>query len=522
MKNDKRTIFGWAMYDWANSAYSTVIAGAVLPAYFAGTVVPEGGWNGYSGEAMWSFVTAMAAALLFLLMPVLGAMADFSANKRRFLAVFAYGGAMFTVFLFAARPGAVVLTLVLFFFAQLGFVAANVFYDGFLPDISTPDTIDRVSARGYAIGYVGGGVYLAIALALILLNDRVGIDKELAARIGIGGTGLWWAGFTVFALTRLRDSGTPSRAPEDTSLPRSVIWLGLGLFVLSTVGLVLLSILAAPEEGADLNWPALLAVFFGLVVLIWGWVRLAKANNRRIAADPTGVALYRPRRELTRVATIGFRRTWTTAQRLRLFPQLLLFVLAFILFNDGVQTTINISAVYATGTLKLEPEQIAETFLVVQFVAFGGALLFGWLSGRIGIKPAIQLSLVIWVLVACAAYFLPEGEFMPFLATGVVIGLVLGGTQALSRSLYGSMIPEEASAEFYGFYSVFSKFSAIWGPLMFAFVRQLTGSGRNAILSLILFFVVGAILLSKVDVEAARASRDRWHFDETGVGPSGT
>ncbi len=429
MKNDRRTIFGWAMYDWANSAYSTVIAGAILPVYFESQVVGDTGWQGYSGESLWSFMTGGAAFVLFLLMPILGAIADFSAAKRKFLAVFAYGGSLFTILLYFAQSGNVALTLSLFFFAQLGFVAANVFADGFLPDISTPETIDKVSAKGYATGYIGGGLYLLIAIVPIILTK-----SPLVTRIMIGGTGLWWGGFTVFALTRLRETGVASPVPSAYAhLPR--------------------------------------------------WRLYPK---------------------------IGIGRTIATTRRLREFPQLLLFVVAFMLFNDGVQTTINISAVYASGTLELSSTIIAATFLVVQFVAFGGALLFGRLSDSMGVKQAIQLSLVIWIGVAVAAYFLPVGAAAPFMTLGVIIGVVLGGTQALSRSLYGSMIPEEASAEFYGFFSVFAKFSAIWGPLAFGAVRQVTDSGRTAILTLVVFFTLGLVLLSKVDVEAARASKDRW------------
>jgi MFS transporter, UMF1 family len=436
VKNDKRTVFGWAMYDWAISAYSTVIAGAILPVYFESVVVGDNGWNGYSGESLWSFATGGAAFAMFLLMPVLGAMADYSAAKKRFLTAFAYGGAVFTLLLFFATSGNVALTLILFFMAQVGFVAGNVFYDGFLPDISTPDTIDKVSAKGYAVGYVGGGLYLGIAIALIELAGPLGIDDTLAVRIGISGAGLWWAGFAWFALKRFRETGTALPLPPRLAhLPR---------------------------------WRAI------------------------------------PR--------VGFTRTVDTTRRLRQFPQLLLFVVAFMLFNDGVQTTINVSAVYASGTLELSATVIAATFLIVQFVAFGGALLFGRLADRMGTKPAIQVSLIIWIGIAIVAYFLPTGAVAPFMATGVVIGIVLGGTQALSRSLYGSMIPEQASAEFYGFYSVFAKFSAIWGPLIFGVVRQVTDSGRTAILSVIVFFVLGAILLARVDVDEARASKDRWTF----------
>ena len=431
IKNDRRTIFGWAMYDWANSAYSTVIAGAVLPAYFASGVVPDEGWNDWAAQDLWGLVTGGGALLLFIFMPVLGAIADFSASKLRFLKAFAYGGSLFTTILFFSETGNVLFTLGFFLLAQIGFVGANVFYDGFLPDLTTDDTIDRVSSRGFALGYIGGGVYLALGFVLILL----GPDEALSARIAIGGTGIWWAGFSAFAFSRLRETGTAETLP---------------------------------------------------------------------GGQRPSLAAY---------ASIGFRRTWNTARKLGRFPHLLLFVIAYMLYNDGVQTTINMSAVYGADTLELTTQDLIITFLVVQFVAFGGALLFGWLAGRIDIKRAIQINLVVWIGVALTAYNLPVGEATPFIATGVVIGIVLGGIQALSRSLYGSMIPEEASAEFYGFYSVFSKFSAIWGPLIFSAVGRATGSGRQAILSIIAFFIVGLVLFSLLDIEKARASRADWSIE---------
>jgi UMF1 family MFS transporter len=441
VKNDRSTIFGWAMYDWANSAYATTVAGAILPAYFADSIVPEDGYDLFgvnlSGESMWGLVVGFGAFLLFLVTPVLGAIADFSASKKRFLAVFAYGGAVFTSVLWFMTTGDVLLTLGLFFMAQLGFVSANVFYDGFLPDISTDDTIDRISARGFALGYVGGGLQLALAFLLIQLHGTLGITEEMAARWSLLMAGVWWGGFSWFAFRRFHETG----------------------------------------EAQDLP------------------------------------ARYRSMPAWRGYAAVGFGRTWGTAKKLLGFKQMLLFLVAYMLYNDGVQTTINMSSVYASDTLELETATIGLAFLVVQFIAFGGALFFGWLAGRIGVKQAILASLVVWSIVAVLAYFLPEGEAAPFFGVAALIGLVLGGIQALSRSLYGSIIPEEASAEFYGFYSVFSKFSAMWGPLIFAAISAAGDSGRPAILSIIAFFVLGAVLLFRVDLEEARASRERWSFE---------
>jgi UMF1 family MFS transporter len=209
-------------------------------------------------------------------------------------------------------------------------------------------------------------------------------------------------------------------------------------------------------------------------------------------------------------AAIGFRRTWDTTRKLRRFPQLLWFVVAYIVYMDGVQTVINISGAFAADTLDLSTPTIVAGFLIVQFVAFGGALAFGRLSDRIGAKRGILVGLVMWSGVVAIASFLPTGEVAPFLAATVLVGVVLGGVSALSRSLYGSMIPEEASAEFFGFFTVFSKFSAIWGPLLFGIISGVTGSGRSAISTVIVFFVVGGLLLTRVDVDTARADRARW------------
>lgn len=506
VRNDKRTIFGWAMYDWANSAYSTVVAGAILPAYFASEVVGDNGWRGRSGQTLWALTFGLGTLLLFLAMPVFGAVADYSAAKLRFLRVFAYGGSLFTAALFLATPGNVLATLGIFLLAQIGFTGANVFYDGFLPDITTPDTIDKVSSRGFAIGYVGGGLYLAIVIAAVQLAD----DGALAARLGIAGTGLWWAGFSAFAFSRLRETGQGEALPATLAVPRALVRGIAGLSLVLMVGMLALvgSLLAVESE---IVFDLVLGGF--MIVLLAMVFRVARSHANSSAADTADDLVVR--RPLAKMAGIGFVRTFDTALRLRAFPHLLLFLVAYMLYNDGVQTTINVSAVYASDTLDLSTTDVAVTFLIVQFVAFGGALLFGWIAARTDLRRAIQANLVVWVGIAIVAYFLPKGDPVAFQATGVVIGVVLGGIQALSRSLYGSMIPEAASAEFYGFYSVFSKFSAIWGPLLFAVVSGITGSGRPAILSIIVFFAVGLVLFSRVDIEEARRSRLDWAITTT-------
>ena len=442
VRNDKRTIFGWAMYDWANSAYITIF-GAVVGAFFTGTIMIGDTYWGLSGEALFSLLVGFGSILLLLAMPILGAVADFAGAKRRFLRNFAVLGALFTLIIPFTPDGQVPVFLLLVLVSQFGFVAANVFYDGFLPEIASDETIDQVSSKGFAYGYLGGGLYLLMALVLIFLSsDEPGaaLTETLAARIAIFGSGIWWVGFSLVSLARL---------------PR--------------------------DEGA-------------------GELPKEQAGRSRLLA----------------YASIGFSRTISSSKELSKFPQLLLFVIAFIIYNSGTGTVIAVSGPYAEDTLGLELETIALAFLIVQFIAFFGALMFGALANRIGPKQAVMGSLVVWTALAVMAFFLPEGSSAGFLALAAVVGFVLGGVQALSRSLYGTMIPEAASAEFFGFFSVFSKLSGI-GPLVFGLVSAATGSGRAAILSVAAFFLVGLALLSRVDVEEARASRERWGFDGSDV-----
>ncbi len=438
LKDDRRTIFGWCMYDWANSAYVTTVAVGLLPRYFADVVVPPGGvrFGGsvFAADTLWAVILGAATLIAFLSSPVLGAIADFSAAKKRFLLTFAYTGSLFTLLLYSCRAGDVFRTLLFFMVAQVGFIGANVFYDAFLPHIASEERMDWVSGKGYSYGYVGGGLQFALALGLVSWHAAFGLSLEQAVRLGIVMAGLWWAAFTIFTARFLSEppvSGSP------------------------------------PEEFG--RWPRLLAY-----------------------------------------VAIGVTRTWRTTKKVRQFRQLLLFLVAFMLYDDGIQTVINMAVIYGTVELKLSATNLMLTLLLIQAIATLGALVFGRLAGRIGAKPTVMLTLMLWSGVVIYAYFIRTAA--EFFALGAIVGLVLGGSQALSRSFYGSMIPEEASAEFYGFYTVFSKFSAMWGPWAFAVVKQETGSSRLAILSLVVLFLAGLLLLSFVDVKRAREARESRAF----------
>ena len=432
-----RTVRGWCLYDWANSAYVTTTAGALLPSYFVLGVAPDGVelfGRAVPPSGLWAAAVGVSALVVFALAPVLGAIADYRQSKLRFLRAFAFSGSLFGALLFFAVPGAIWFTISMFVFAQVCFTAGNVFYDAFLPSIASDAESDGVSARGFSYGYVGGGLQFAIALGLVAGHEALGLDRVMAIRISLLMAGLWWFAFSALAFRWMRDAEDASDAPAET--------LGYG-----------------------------------------------------------------------ELARLGVSRTLGTARRLPRFKNLMLFLIAFLLYNDGIQTVIGQASAYASDELELDTVWVMVTFLVVQFVAVGGALFFSWLADRIGTKPAVMVALAGWTAVVTFAYFIPRGSVAGFLSMGAAVGIVMGGAQALSRSLYAVMIPKEASAEFFGFFSVFGKLSAVVGPFLFAGLTFAFGSARPAILAMVAFFVVGMALLWRVDLDRAREERDAWAFD---------
>ena len=449
----RRTIRGWCMYDWANSAYVTTSAGALLPSYFVLGVAPDGVelfGRAVPPAGLWAAGVGVSALVVFILAPVLGAIADYRQSKLRFLRAFAFSGALFGSLLFFAVPGAIWFTLTMFVFAQICFTAGNVFYDAFLPSIASDAESDRVSARGFSYGYIGGGWQFALALGLVAGHEALGLDRVMAIRLSLLMAGLWWFGFSALAFRWMR-------AAEDAP---------------AVAG-------ATPPPSGDVQ----------------GYGELAR---------------------------LGISRTLATARRLPRFRNLMLFLIAFLLYNDGIQTVIGQASAYASGELGLDTVWVMVTFLIVQFVAVGGAFVFSRLAERIGTKPAVMAALAGWTVVVTFAYFIPRGSVVGFMTMGAAVGIVMGGAQALSRSLYAVMIPKEASAEFFGFFSVFGKLSAVVGPFLFAGLTFAFGSARPAILAMIVFFVLGMALLWRVDLDKAKEERDAWSFDgdDVAVDPS--
>ncbi len=422
------------MYDWATNGYQVTTASALFPVFFVEAIVPEGFalfGREIPAAGLWGFALGMAAIIVFMMAPVLGAVADFTLLKKRFLMAFAWGGSLFASLLFFVTPGMVWAALGLFIAAQVCYTSGNVFYNAFLPGLASDRTMDRISGRGFAYGYVGGGLQFALALGLVTGHDLVGLSEGMAIRVAILTAGLWWLGFSAYTFVHLKETPPPGYREQTFENP-----------------------VAAVRHGVH--------------------------------------------------------QTWSIARRLPRFPALLLFLGAFFFYNDGIQTVIGVSAAYGSQELKLSAQVIMITFLIVQFIAFGGALLFSRIAEWIGTKEAVLLSLAVWSGVVVFAYFLREGSVAGFFTLGIIVGIVLGGNQALSRSLFASMIPRASSANFFGFFTVFHKLSAILGPMLFGLLATVFGSARPAILAIIFFFVVGAILLALVDVKKARDSRGLW------------
>lgn len=419
----------WAMYDWAISAFSTTIMVAVFPIFFI-RVAAEG--DAVVGSQWWGYANSLAILIVALLAPVLGAIADFSAGKKRFLGAFTGLGVAAVAGMWFIHQGDLLLAAALYLVASIAASGSAVFYEALLPHIADADEVDRVSTAGYALGYVGGGLLLAVNLAWIQKPAMFGIPAgSFPARLSFVSVAVWWL---VFSIPLFRRVSEPPRAIEPDETP---------------------------------------------------------------TASP---------------ARMAFVRLGETFQELRGYKNAFLFLLAFLLYNDGIATIQKMAAPYATE-LGIPEGITILAILLVQFVGIPFAFAFGALAGRIGAKRSILLGLGFYAFIAVFGFFigtLPgEDRAMAFVVLALMVGTVQGGTQALSRSLFATLIPRHKSGEFFGFYSVFSKFAGIFGPLLFAFMIGRTGSGRYGILSVIAFFLIGGTLLLFVDPEAgARAARD--------------
>jgi UMF1 family MFS transporter len=407
------------MYDWANSAFQTTIVAAVFPIYFhrvAAADLPDA-----VATSRFAWATTIAILIVAIVAPLLGAIADYAPLKKKLLGVFLVIGVTATAAMYAIQRGDWMLALALFVVGNIGVAGSIVFYESLLPHLVGEGDLDRVSTAGYAIGYLGGGVLLAINLAMIQKPALFGIaDAGVATRLSFVSVAVWWL---VFSIPLFR------RVPEP---PRRV------------------------ETGER----------------------------------PAGNTL-----------TSGARHLVETFRELRRYRQAFFLLLAFLLYNDGIQTIIRMATTYG-AEVHIDDSAMIIALLVTQFIGVPFAFAFGMFADRIGAKRAIFFGLAVYTGIAVLGYYMTTS--VHFFALAILVGMVQGGTQALSRSLFASMIPRHKSSEFFAFFGVFERYAGILGPAVFAWVVAHSGTSRNAILSVIVFFVVGGAILTLVDVDAGR------------------
>jgi UMF1 family MFS transporter len=431
----KREIFGWAMYDFANSAFATTILAVIFNQYFA-TVV-AGGEKGVElfgfhlhGASFFTFSVSVSMAISAVLSPFLGAVADSSGTKKRFLMIFCYVAVLFTGLLYFVHPGHHWRGAIFFILANIGFAGGNVFYNAFLPEISTDQNIGRISGLGWALGYVGGGLLLAVNLLMLKFPGWLGFrDRSFTVHDCFLSVSLWWLvfSFPIFIFLRERARGK----------------------------------LSFPPEG--------------------GYFRE------------------------------GYRRLRHTFHQMKSFRELGKFLIAYLIYNEGIETVIIMASIFGAQVLGMETNELILFFLMVQGIAFIGSMVFGFLADAIGNKRTVMITLGIWSVIVLWAFQLgvvwdPKTEYW---ILGVLVAIVMGGSQAASRSLQGIFTPDANSAEFFGFFAVSGKFASIFGPLIYGILIAITGSVQSGILSVLLFFVVGLAMLWTVNEKKGREEKEK-------------
>jgi UMF1 family MFS transporter len=409
-------INAWAMYDWANSAFAVVMVTAILPVYYRELVLNAGGAPA-DATAYWAYTNSISLLLVAVVGPFLGATADAIGGKKLFLSIALFLGVLGSAALAWVRNDNFMLASLIFTVANLGFAGGNIFYEALLPYIARADDLDRVSARGYAFGYLGGGLLLFIDVLWLFRPDWFGMpDRAFAVRACFVSVALWWA---VFSLPLLR-----------RSIGRESIQRNGG--------------------GAIVN---------------------------------------------------GFVRLRATLRQVRRYRQMALFLLAFWIYNDGISTIIKLAAAYG-DEIGIRHNDMLLALIVTQLVGFPSSIAFGSIANFLGAKRAILAGLAVYAFISIAGFLIRSAWH--FFVLAIVVGLVQGGTQALSRSLFASMVPKTRSSEFFGFFSTGEKVAGIIGPAIFGMIGQLTGSSRWGIVSVVVLFVGGALILMRVDVSEAQ------------------
>jgi len=416
VKENKRAVWSWAFYDWANSAYSTTVIAGFFPLFFKEYWADP--HNPNQSTFYLGMANSIASIVVAALAPLLGSVADRGSAKKKFLTFFAFLGVIMTGGLWMVAQGNWQMAVLFYVMATIGFASGNVFYDSLLPGLASEERVDAVSSLGFGLGYLGGGLLFLVNVFMYLKPEIFGIpDGATAIKLSFLSVAVWWAVFTI----------------------------PLILFV--------------PEpknyENIDFN-----------NAIRMGWVQLVQTFK-----------------EIRNMKVVGT------------------FLLAYWFYIDGVDTIIRMAVDYGMS-LNFPGESLIIALLIVQFVAFPAALIYGWLASKIGAKTGIMVGIIAYSFITLLGYFMTEAWHFYVLA--ILIGLFMGGIQALSRSLYTRIIPPDKSAEFFGFYNMLGKFAAIIGPALMGTIALVTGSARLSILSVLLLFILGAFFLNKVDINEGK------------------
>jgi MFS transporter, UMF1 family len=416
----KKVVNGWAMYDWASSSYNLVITSTIFPTYFEAIAVDNADISKttvtflgrqFENTALYNYAIALAMLIVALMSPLLSSIADYRGNKKKFLNFYLTMGSLACASLFFFDRSTLELGLISMIVACVGFWGAQVFYNSFLPEIAAPQDRDRVSARGFAYGYVGSVLLQLICFVFVMVKP-FGIAEDRGAQISFLLVGIWWWAFGQMSLRRM---------------PKPV-----------------------PAGTGDLQ------------------------HN---------------------ILSKGYKELQVVWKQVKQLPRLKRFLLSFFFYNMGVQTVMLVAALYGKSELEIPTENLIIAILIIQLIAIPGAYVISWLSSRLGNFKTLMILVVLWILLCICAYLLPKGGIYEFYALGVAVGFIMGGIQSLSRSTHAKLIPEgtKNTVSFFSFYDVTEKIAAVVGIFSFGYITELSGSQRNSVLALAIFFVIGLL-----------------------------
>jgi UMF1 family MFS transporter len=418
----KKVINGWAMYDWANSVYNLVITSTIFPAYYEAVTgdgndatlidkVKIGNYE-FSNTALYNYILGIAFVVVAVLSPILSSIADYRGNKKQFLRFFCTLGSLSCASLYFFDKDHIYGGLISVIIACIGFWSSLVFYNSYLPEIAAPEDRDRISAKGFMMGYIGSVLLQLICFVFVLKPELFGITVGKASQISFLLVGVWWIGFGWLAIARLPD--------------------GKG-------------------------------------------VRGAHTKN---------------------LFTQGYKELHKVWLELKTQPTLKRFLISFFFYNMGVQTVMLAATLYGKSELNIPTTNLILAILIIQIVAIPGANLMAKLASKWGNFNTLMIAVVIWIGGCIMGYYLPRNSVMPFYTLAVVVGFVMGGIQSVSRSTYSKLMPEtHDTTSYFSFYDVTEKIAIVIGMFSFGYINEITGSQRNSVLALTLFFIVGFILL---------------------------